>query len=168
MWLLTGALIVVVLCWQLEHAWLWISAGAASFVASTAWARHGMPAPHLFTAACDAAVCLMIYQLAKKKWELYLFRIFQASVLVSLSVLASHFWGVAGTKYVYVTMLELLNWLALALILCTGIMQKVGEQNGSVIGGAHPVRNGWSRQALLTRRAAHRAQVPPGKGNEET
>lgn len=156
--LLAGSTLVVILCWHLDHAWLWISAGAASFVLSTAWARYGMPLPYLFTASCDAAVCLMIYKLAKKKWELHLFRIFQASVLVSLSVLVSHIWGVAGTRYVYVTILELLNWVALALILCTGIMQKIGEPNGSAAGGAYPVRDAWARQALWAHRETHRGQ----------
>lgn len=124
--LLIGATIVAYLSARLPRAQLWILAGAASFFFSTAWARYGLPFPPAFTLACDASVCLMIYFFGREKWEIWLYRIFQASVLASLVYLAGplEFFGrsMIMDHYVYVTVLELLNWTALFVIGGTSVM----------------------------------------------
>lgn len=122
-----GAAFVALISIHVDRALWWIGAGAASFVASTAYARYGLPLPPLFTALCDAAVCLMIYGFAHQRWELGVYRLFQLSVLVSIVFLgmvllrspsASSFW--------YVTTLEGINWAVLLLIAGTAVAQWAG------------------------------------------
>ncbi len=154
--LLVGAAFVALTTLRLERSFLWICAGAASFVASTAWARYGLPLPPLFTGLCDAVVCLLIYGLARQRWELHLYRIFQASVLVSMVFLILQSWGPAvASRYMYVIILELLNWAALALILGAGITQGIGDH-----GGFHHnlPRRGlrWAERALLAPKTTDR------------
>lgn len=154
-WLLIGAVTVAALSWRLEHAWLWIGAGAASFVASTAWGRYDLPMAPLFTAFCDAVVCLLIYGVAKRVWELKLYRLFQASVLVSLVYFGLVMWWPAvASKATYVTILEIINWLALALILGTGATQWISAngRDHSLWFGRDLVRH--LGRALLTPRPA--------------
>jgi MFS family permease len=154
--LLIGALATGALSWQLERAWLWIAAGAASFIASTAYARYGLPMPPLFTALCDAAVCLLIYGLARQMWEVRLYQCFLASVLVSIVFLAlSIFTPEAASRYLYVTLLEAINWAALLLIAGTALMQWIGDHGGypDLSSGRH-VR--WVDRALFAPRQAHR------------
>lgn len=127
--LLIAAAVVGLFTWQLDRAWLWILAGAASFAASTAWARYGLPHPVAFTALCDVGVCLLIFAFAKHHWELFLFRLFQLSVLVSIVFLGIRYMGApAGAHYAYVATLELINWIALALILGVGFMQGIADR----------------------------------------
>lgn len=125
--LLGGAVITMILSTRLNRAALWIFAGGVSFILSTAYARHGLPYPPFATMMCDAGVCLAIYFLADRQWEIWLFRIFQASVLVSLCYLT----GLIGPHYWYITILEVLNWLALVLIAGTAILQFKGVEGNA-------------------------------------
>lgn len=148
--LLVGAVVAALLSWKLERAWLWIAAGAASFVASTAWARYGLPLPVLFTAVCDASVCLLIYGLARQRFELLLYQLFQASVLVSIVFLTMQFISPEKAHHwFYVAILEALNWAALALISATGIMQWISA-NGDRRHRAHGRAVRWAERALLS------------------
>lgn len=123
--LLIGAIATMVLSANVSRAWLWIMAAGASFVASTAYARLALPHPPFFTMMCDAAVCLVIYFLASRQWEVWLFRAFQLSVLISLIYLV----GFIGSHYWYVAALEAVNWAALLLILGTATLQWIGARD---------------------------------------
>jgi hypothetical protein len=149
------AAVVVVVTWNLPRSVFWISLGALSFIASTAWARYDFPMEPFFTAVCDAAVCLAIFFLAQLKWELMLFRLFQASVLISLTYYGlTVFWPSVASHYVYVTLLEIINWLALLLIFGTGIIQSAGVHGDAAISGwDRSVR--WAERTLLAPRTSH-------------
>ena len=127
--LLIGAILVAAASFKVPRAHLWILAGAASFVASTAYSRFGLPYPPAFTLVCDATVCLILYFACRERWEEWLYRIFQLSVLVSLVYLAGPI--TLGSLVIhldhtaYVIGLEICNWLALALIGWTGIGEQV-------------------------------------------
>jgi hypothetical protein len=148
--LCVGAVVAALLAWKVERSWLWIAAGVASFVASTAWARYDLPLPPLFTALCDASVCLLIYGLARQRFELILFQLFQASVLVSIVFLSLQFLSPGAAHHaVYVSILEAINWAALALISGTGIIKWI-----SVYGDRHHRGHGrvvrWAQRTLLS------------------
>lgn len=125
--LLIGATITALISSHLPRAWLWIGCGAVSFIASTAYARYGLPYPPAFTLACDAAVCLAIYGLAKEKWELLAYDVFRLSVLISLL----HLFGAIESHWLYVVALELCNWLALLVIGGTAILAGVAGENST-------------------------------------
>lgn len=155
--LLIGSIITAAVAWRVPRALLWILAGAASFVASVAWARYSLPMPPLFTACCDAAACLTIYAYARKEWELKLFALFRASVFVSLIYFCAAFvWPKAASHWLYVTILEAINWTALLLILGTWASQRIGSHVGDRPSGAWARAVGWARASLLATRPAHR------------
>lgn len=110
--LLIGAALTALISISQARALLWISVGVASFVISTWYARQSLPYPEAITALCDASICFMLYFLARERWEIYLFVLFQGSVLVSTAYLA----GVIGPHWAYIAALEGINWLALCVI----------------------------------------------------
>jgi hypothetical protein len=128
--LLIGALLTLCYSTQVTRAWLWIGIGTLSFVASTMWARAELPSPPFFIMLCDTAVCLTIYTFATRQWEIWLFRIFQGSVLLSIF----HVFGGVQSQYFYVAFLEAFNWAALLLIAGTATIQMVGAGNGNHFG----------------------------------
>lgn len=150
-----GAIIVALFSIHVPQAWLWILSGAASFIASTVYARYGLPLPPLFTAMCDAAICLAIYRFATQAWEVKLYRVFQFSVMVSMTFLVLQFWGASSAShYWYVTALELVNWAALALILATAHTQRVaGNEDRHHRVSGRLVR--WAKRALLSPETTH-------------
>ncbi len=124
--LLIGATVVALFTWQVERAWLWILAGAASFILSAWWEANGLPLHPAVTALCDTAVCVLIFFMARHWWELGLYRLFQCSVLISITYLGLTMWtGNTNFHYAYIVALEAINWLALMLILGVGFMQGV-------------------------------------------
>lgn len=129
--LLVGATIVAILSWRLDRSLLWIGMGALSFVASTAYARYQLPMPSLFTACCDAAVCLTIVKYGRQAWELILYRVFQSSVLISIVFLGFTIFAKSGSSPAYVALLEAVNWIALLLIMGTAAMQRVKANGGA-------------------------------------
>jgi len=125
--LLIGAVAASLLSMQLPRAQLWVLTMTAAFVFPTIWQRADLPFHPAFTLGCDAGVCLAIYFFGREKWEVGLYRIFQASVLTSLLFLAGPI-EVFGTvflmgNYVYVAMLEFWNWLALLVIGGVGLSE---------------------------------------------
>lgn len=125
--LLIGAFVTALISWHLPRARLWITAGALSFVVSTAYARYGFPYPPAFTLACDAAVCLLVYARASEEWELRIYDAFRLSVLISLLRML----GLIETQWLYVVSLELCNWLALLVIGGTAILAGVAGGDSS-------------------------------------
>lgn len=101
------------------RAWLWLLVGATNYVLTSAYYDAGLPMHPMVTALADASTCLAIYFVCKwfggQRWELPLFTIFQASVLVSFVQI---FRG--EMDYAYALLLEVCNWLALATIIAAG------------------------------------------------
>lgn len=129
--LLIGALITAIIASSLPRAHMWILGGSLSFIASTAYYRYGYPHYPLFTLACDGLLCLAIYALAKERWELWLMRLFRLSVFVSLIYSSLLFYSPSfANHYVYVVVLEFINWGALALIAGTKVLDEVGDNEG--------------------------------------
>lgn len=126
--LLIGATFTTMVSWHLPRARWWTLAGFLSFFLSTAYARYGLPHSPAFTLACDAAVCLFVYSLANEEWHLRIFDIFRLSVLITLL----HMFGIIGTHYLWVVSLELLNWLAMLLIVGTGIATGMADGNSPI------------------------------------
>lgn len=137
--LLIGAVVASLLSMRLPRAQIWLLTIAAAFAFSTAWQRAGLPFHPAFTLGCDAGVCLAIYFLGREKWEIGLYRIFQASVLTSLIFLAGplEVFGAVFrmSNYGYVVMLEAWNWLALLVIGGVGLSETLkGRVNENAAG----------------------------------
>lgn len=147
--LLIGALITAIIAFRLPRAWRWIAAGAASFVASTAYYRYGLPYYPAFTLVCDAAVCLSVYAWARERWEEKIYHIFQLSVLISLLYMSN----VIADHWLYVVSLELLNWAALLTIGGTALLDRIKGNAGS------PYDRRWSNihSSDLALRASRRS-----------
>lgn len=125
--LLFGAVITALISIRNWRGLLWIAVAAWSFVASTIYARSGGPYPEAATAFLDALVCFAVYFVARERWEVYLFLLFQGSVLVSTAYLA----GVIGPHWAYIAALEGINWLALCVIGGTSLLGLVNNAVGS-------------------------------------
>lgn len=152
--LLVAAGFVVMNSWRLDRAVLWIATGAASFVISAMWEAHALPMPALFTACCDAVVCLLIYVFARQAWELLLYKLFLVSIMISIVFVGfTIFPPKIAPHYLYVSLLEAVNWAALLLILGTAAMQRIKANGG------HPVRLG-RRAVLRAQRALFAPKTP--------
>lgn len=125
--LLIGAISAGMLVRDDRRSLIWIIAGAASFIISTAYQRSGLPGWPVATALCDAALCLLIYVGGRFQWELVLWKVWQTSVLIS--ILYVYNW--IPSRYVYVTALEVANWCALIVISGAAISRQVGHAWGS-------------------------------------
>lgn len=152
--LFLGAALVALIARRLDRSLLWIAAGAVSFIASTAWARYHLPMPALFTACCDAAVCFAIYVHAKQVWELLLYQLFRASVLISVVFVGFTIFAKSGPSSTYIALLEAVNWIALLLILGTAAVQRIEANGGAALYlGRDIVR--WTRDALFAPKRPH-------------
>jgi hypothetical protein len=123
--LLIGAALTALISYRLPHALLWLFVAGADAVACDVYYAYDGARPAVFTLCVDCLVCLAIHWLAKERYEIWLFRIFQLSVFVSVLRIS----GVLVSSYMYVTTLELINWLALLLISSTAILGKVGASD---------------------------------------
>lgn len=130
--LLIGALITAIVARKLPHSWLWISVGAMSFVASTAYYRLGYPYYPLATLFFDGCWSIAIYGKAKERWELLLMRLVQCSILISLvySYLL-FFQETAAHHWLYIALLEAVNWAALAMIFGTAALDRIRANGDS-------------------------------------
>lgn len=137
--LLCGLTIAALLNWGNWRAWAWLAAGAASYIVSSLYFNAELPLHPFFTALCDAAVCMLIYQFGRVRWELPLFAVFQFSVLVSFTALLR-----LPDAYQYALLLELANWAALLIIGGVGTVRLTDVVMGKLGGGGHS-RSGLSR-----------------------
>lgn len=149
--LLAGAIVTVIVSTNVNRAALWVFLAGASFIVSTAYARAELPFPPFFTMMADATVCLVIYFLASRQWEVWLFRAFQASVLISLLYLV----GFIGPHYWYIAALELVNWIALILISGTAFLQWMGSGHEMGSRGRWAGRIRRARDACFSPRKDH-------------
>jgi len=129
--LIIGAALCAIYSSNIPRASLWILAGAASFIASTAWSRYGFGYPPAFTLTIDASLSLALYLAGDEKWEVRLANIFRAQVLVSLVYLAGPV-TIFGTELIfnhgiYIICLEVLNWIALSVIWDTARKDRIAR-----------------------------------------
>ncbi len=150
---------MIVLCgvaalvsWRNWRATGWIAALAGSFLASSFYWRTGLPYGEFFAGICDATVCLLIYAFGKYRWELAVWRMFQAMLLVNILYLAGNIGIFYRVDHVfYASILEALNILILLTIGGVAVLQRIGS-NGSFL-------SSWPRvhRALLALRARRRS-----------
>lgn len=131
-----------------KRAWGWLLAGAASYTVSVLYWRSGLPYAPFVAGMCDALICLAVYFKAKYRWEMMVWRIFQASVLVNIIYLGGTLSAWPSLSHnAYSIILELINWAALLWIGGNGAFQPVGESDASFT-AARPLRS--LRRALST------------------
>lgn len=129
--LVFGAIITALIASRLPRSRRWILAGALSFIGGTAYHRYGLPHYPMANLMLDASLCLMVYFQGREKWEYYLYRVFQASTLVSLVFIAVKFSApISASHYTYVFLLEACNWIALILISSAAIQDRVKADGG--------------------------------------
>lgn len=110
--LAAAALAVFVAAGDDRRAQGWIALGSLSFAATYAYGAAGLPNHAAITAMVDTAQVLAIYFFGRYRWEMHLWRVWQASVLLSILHLA----GLTGGTWIYAVCLEVLNVAALAII----------------------------------------------------
>jgi hypothetical protein len=140
--LLLGALATAAIAHDDRRALLWIAAGALNFFATALYQAHPFPQiPHAFvTVVADGILVGLLSRYGRYRWEAWVRRAFMLSMLFSILYL-SH---AIGTRYVYVTSLEVCNWLALLIIGGTRIARLIDERMDISFVGLHP-RRYWGR-----------------------
>lgn len=147
--LLVGAVTTALMSWNVPRAVLWISLGGLSFLLSAAWQAHGMPYRDAFGAATNVAICLALYALAEKKWEMRVWNCFHAMILLDFL----HMAGLIPSNYWLIVSLEIANWTALLIIGAAGITEWAGAGNS--------YRLVYPRRADFLRRALHEERTDP-------
>ena len=123
------------------RAWAWLGAGAASYIVSTIYWRLGLPHAPFIGGLADAAICLAVYLWGRYRWEMIVWRLFQASVAVNVVYASILFVLIKVLHYppdfphasllhnAYSGMLEVINAIALLWIGGNGAMQIIGATN---------------------------------------
>jgi len=148
--LLIGAIVAAALSWRDPRGIAWIAAGSASFIATAGYEAAGYPYHPIVTGLFDAGVCILIYLFAAFRWEMWLYRIFQTSVLVSL--LRATGWIDSHTAYIVA--LEACNWAAIFVIGGTAAGERIDARVG-----AHRAAPGRLRRAVASLRSPR--STPP-------
>ena len=134
-----------------RRAWAWLLAAAGSYIVSTVYWRTGLPYAPFVAGLCDATVCVAVYFFGKLRWEMWMWRLFQVSVLVNILYLAGALGLVRSIGHEeYSVMLEAINWLALLWIGGTGAAQNLGATD--VRAGRPWRRVHWALSALYAKR----------------
>lgn len=124
--LLVGAIIVAALCVRMPRGLIWLGAGALSYIGSVIWWRVGLPHGAAVAGALDVAICLGIYFFGRFKWEMAIWRLFQASVAINFLYQLSEVGVFVDIPHdAYSSMLEAINWLVLLTIGGTAALQGV-------------------------------------------
>lgn len=152
--LLVGAAVAALVAWGNWRAIGWLAALQISIAVSVAYWKSGLPYGEAVAGGCDAAVCLGIYFFGKYLWEMWVWRLAQLMLLVNLCYLA----GNVGIFYnidhdVYSSILEVINWIAIASIGGTAILNRVDVD----VGSAHS----WPRVRHLVRALREKRAKPP-------
>ena len=145
-----GAVIACVVAWNVPRAVIWVALGALSFVVSSWWHDAGLPYGAAFGAATNVAICLLIYAIAELRWELRLWNCFHLMIVLDLLSLT----GVVKSHYDFAVALELANWLALLVVIVTGITERAGR-------GVPTGLRGVSRTGLVYRALWAERSHPP-------
>jgi len=120
--LIAAALIAGAAAWNVPRAWIWLLAGAASFVVSAMWWRAGLPYGAFVGAVTDAMIVIAIHVYGRRNWEMKVAQCFLAMMLVDIMQL----FGVVQAGIVYSSVQEAINYIAMIVIFTTGAAQWVG------------------------------------------
>lgn len=135
--LIVGALVCLFLTRNTPRCWMFLGAGAASFVASSLFwdfASSHMKVLHpVFTFLCDAMVCAFVSAAARQKWEIGFLLIYMTSAFISLLKIP----GFVPEGLMYAAMLELCNWAALFLIGGVGLTDMLNKHDLPVFRRLH-------------------------------
>lgn len=132
--LLLAALIVAAVSWKNPRGILWIGVAALSYINATIAWRLSLPYAEAITGIGDTAVCLCVYFAARFRWELWIWRLFQASLGVSVVYLAANIHVVPPIDHTfYSVVLEGINWLLLLLIGGVSAGQWIGAANARAL-----------------------------------
>lgn len=145
--LLVGAAITVAVAWNVPRAVFWIALGALSFVSSSWWHDAGLPYGAAFGALTNLAICLVMYGLAEKRWEIRAWNTVHLMIVFDILYLS----GAIRSHYQFAVALELANWLALLIIFTTGLLERL-HHGGADPGRAHHGVAGALYRALFTKR----------------
>lgn len=137
----------------------WVALIAIDLVVTTAWWRAGLPYGDAFTAVFDFSICAAIYFFGRHRWELYVFLIFQCSMLVSIIDLAAMIWAPGWIDHdVYSSVLEILNYLA---FITTGTVSGFIFANRSDVSALRAWSGVWSFDRLVRAKGeVHRTPTP--------
>ncbi len=125
-----GLMIALAVSMGNGRAWGWLLTGAASYTVSVLYWRSGLPHPSFVAGLCDAAVCLAIYFQGKLRWEMWVWRLFQLSVLVNIVYLGGTLGAWPSPSHnAYSIILEIVNWAALLWIGGNGAMLAIGASD---------------------------------------
>lgn len=134
--LLVGLVVALVASYGHKRAWGWLLAVGLSYAVSTLYWRSGMAYPSFIAGLCDALICLGVYFFGRQKWEMWVWRLFQVSVGINLLYLAGNLRVIPPIAHNdYSVILETINWIALAFIGGTGLVQTIGAHDARATGG---------------------------------
>lgn len=129
--LLAGAALAAGLSWGNWRAIGWLAAVTLDLVLTVLWWNSGLPHAEVFAGTADAAVCLGIYFFGRWRWEMWVWRLMQAQVLVNVMFLASNLYVVPRIDHdTYASILEALNWIAILSIGGMAVLQRIGYDLG--------------------------------------
>lgn len=136
LFLLTGLIVALAVSVGKYRSWGWLLAAAVSYAVSTVYWRSGLPSGAFVAGICDALVCLAVYFWGKYRWEQWVWRLFQVSVLVNFAYLGGTLRVLPiFTHDTYSIILEAINWIALLWIGGHGAVQAVGASDDADASG---------------------------------
>ena len=122
----------------------WVAAITADLILSTAYWRADLPYAEVVTGCCDALICFGIYFIGAYRWELWLWRLYQVSVLISFLYLATHVFGLSSVSQdIYSSMLEAVNWIAFLSIGGISMLNRTGPSNAPAFRPWRRLRASW-------------------------
>ncbi len=128
--LIYGAIAIVLISLRNSRGVAWVFMITADLIASTAYWKAGYPYGEVFTAACDATICLGIYFAGKFRWEMWLYRLYLASLGWSLVYLAVRAITLdLVSQDTYASGLEFINWIAFLSIGGISASQLAGRRD---------------------------------------
>lgn len=137
--LIIGAAITAIISRRNPRGVAWVAAITADLIASTAYWRADLPYAEVFTAMCDASICFGIYFIGRYRWEMWVWRLYQVSLLISFLYLGVHVFGLSSVSQDdYSSLLEIVNWIAFLSIGGISIRQSWWTN-------AAPFLSPWSR-----------------------
>jgi len=107
---------------------LWLALLAFNYAVSTVLHRAHVWHPEFWVALLDFSVCLSIFLWARQRWEMWVWMLFQTSMLVGILYFVNNNWALGFISHdAYSTVLEAIMAAALLTISGVGAWQKAGR-----------------------------------------
>ena len=135
------AIATLISAWHIPRAKLWLGLGVWSYVTSALFHNLGAPYATLYGGSTDIVTCILLFSLARAKWEMGVFSGFIFMILVDLL----HAGGSIRTDFAYAFTLEIANMCVMLLMIATGISNKLGKN------GRGRLHNAWRPDHLFPR-----------------